>query len=144
MSTRTDLVPVERRLTGSPTAVRNMLATAKEHGLVVGKPKELGHTNQGQLVIQAIVLEKPERVLIEGLTPCKVPNRQRRVAVISAGVGSAMLAASVLVWAVVTVLAWIAANAAMLLGALFLVALAFGGLVKSGKCPGLHCPGCGD
>ena len=67
----------------------------------------------------------------------------RRTYAITAGVTTGLGVLAGLVWLVAVVVAWIVAHLAAIIGGAVVVLVLLALLVGSGKCPGLHCPGCG-
>lgn len=129
MTTRTRtraLVPVERVIVGDPAAVRAALETAAGQGRLVAASRRKWLAD-GRLVVDAQLLE-PSR--------SRVRSAPVIVGLVAIGTVGALVVAG---WLLV---AWVVAHATAIIGGAVVVAVLLAMLVGSGKCPGIHCPGC--
>lgn len=129
------MVPVWREIHGEVGEVRAALETQAARGLLAAKPELRGWLDDGRIVVRAALLEPPPRAR---------PVARRRevlIPVLSVAIVGMIVGAG---WLVVTVVAWVAAHLAVIIGGLVVLLVLLALLAGSGKCPGLHCPGCGD
>lgn len=126
---------LDRRLTGSPAYVSNVVETLRNDGrLLAASPPRPVPGDDRRVFATVRFLDTPAPVV-------STPRRRWPIAVAAITGCAAVLAG--LGWAVAQLVHAITASAPAIAGALFLVLLVAWLLAgRAGVCAGLHCPGC--
>jgi len=118
------------------------VATAYRQGRLVslGEPRQ---HDARRVRVDLVLLEAP----VPAQRPVRARTVRHRVQVRPAYVVlilAALAALAALAWAVALLVQWVMAHLLLLVGALVVLGVLLILIGRSGRCPGLHCKGCGD